>query len=72
MIKYENNTLEVKGSSLQLGAELSVILCSMKNDNVPLPIFSSAIHTFMHDSLTTEEQDELLEQLKLLAKFQGR
>ena len=72
MIKIDKNIIEVKGTVLQLGFELSEILCSMKADNVPLPIFASAIHTFIHDSLTAEEQDELLEQLKLLAKYQGR
>lgn len=67
MISIENNIIRVKGTILEVGSDITNILVSTKVDNnIPLPIYSSIIHTFMFNALTKEERHDFLEQLKLL------
>lgn len=67
MIKSDNNGVEISGNSLQLGVELSCLLVGLKNSNLPLECFASAIHTFLM-KYELKDRLELLSMLKMLSE----
>ena len=47
MIRSDINGVEISGSPIQLGIELTTILIGLKNSDLPIQCFASAIRTFL-------------------------